>query len=248
MAKIKSPIVIVGTIGGINFYVDEGENIAREAGGGFNGDAIRNKPSMARVRENGSEFGHCASVKSTFIRALRPFVLKMRGRRLHSSLTSLFVQIKNNDPVSKRGERKVGLGLTTVDGFTMLMTYSHPERYSIEQVLGNRFLMDWDAICCHCADFQINGIQFPEYATHVGLLFGVVVMDFDALSTTTFLAEEFVLSQTATNQSISLSPIEPITGNGRRIGIMGLRFYQEVNGILTRLETKRGFGVVGVGN
>lgn len=248
MAKIKSPFKIVGTIDNINFYVDEGKNVARTAGGGFDGEAIRTKPSMVRVRENGSEFGHCASVKSTFLRALRPFILKMRGRRLHSGMTSMFVQIKNYDPVSKRGERKVGLGLTTLDGFNLLMTYSHPERYSIEQVLGNRFVMDWNDSSCHCANFQTNGIQFPEYATHVGLLFGVVVMDFDAISTNTFLAEEFVLSKTAANQAISLPPTEPITGSGRRIGVMGVRYYQEVNGILTKLETKRGFGVVGVAN
>tara|TARA_R110000850_G_scaffold199977_1_gene326163 strand:+ start:71774 stop:72520 length:747 start_codon:yes stop_codon:yes gene_type:complete len=244
MARVTGPFKITGTIDGMNFYQDGGENYARKAGGGFDGDAIKTKDSMVRVRENASEFGHCASVKSVFMRALHPYLSKLKGRKLHSSMTSLFVQIKNLDPVSDRGVRRVAQGLTTTDGRNLLLTYSYPERFTVDQVLGNRFVVDPVTHSCSCADFNVKGIGFPEYATHVGLLYGVVVMDFEGIQAKLFLAEAYYIAKNDASPSITLSPVTAPTGTGVRIAVMGVRFYQEVNGVMTKLEAKRGVGVL----
>lgn len=246
MARITGPFKITGTIAGINYYMDEGENRARKAGGGFNGEAIKTKDSMIRVRENASEFGHCAAVKSKFIRALNPYLFKLKGRKLHSAMTSLFVQIKNLDPISSRGMRTVSKGLTTTDGRNLLLTYSYPERFTFSNGLGNRFSVDMDSYICSCADFDVRNVPFPEFATHVGLLFSVVVMDFDAIKAHTFLAAEHYISRHEANHSIALHPVTSPNGDGVRIAVMGVRFYQEVNGVMTTLEAKRGVAVMGV--
>jgi hypothetical protein len=246
MARVTGPFKITGTIDGINFYQDGGVNYARKAGGGFDGDAIKNKDSMIRVRENASEFGHSAAVKSTFMRVLHPYLSKLKGRKLHSGMTSLFVQIKNFDPVSERGVRRVAQGLTTTDGRNLLLTYSYPERFTVDQVLGNRFDVDMTTHSCSCSDFDVSGISFPEFATHVGLLYGVVVMDFEAIEAQAFLAEEYFIAKNDSNHSIVLNPVNEPAGTGVRIAVMGVRFYQEVNGVMTKLEAKRGVGVVGV--
>ncbi len=246
MARVTGPFKITGTIGGINFYQDGDMNIGRNAGGGFDGDAIKNKDSMVRVRENASEFGHCAAVKSTFMRALHPYLSKLKGRKLHSLMTSMFVQIKNLDPISGRGVRRVSPGLTTTDGRNLLLTYSYPERFTVDQALGNRFVVDPVTHTCSCSDFDVNGIAFPEFATHVGLLYGVVVMDFDVLHARAFLAEEYYISKKDANPSIILNPVTAPSGDGVRIAVMGVRFYQEVNGVMTKLEAKRGVAVLGV--
>lgn len=246
MARVTGLFKITGTIGGMNFYQDGGENLVRNAGGGFNGDAIRTKDSMVRVRENASEFGHCASVKRVFNNALHPYLSKLKGRKLHSAMTSLFVQIKNFDPVSKRGERRVSQGLTTTDGHNLLLTYSYPERFTVDQVLGNRFSIDMTTHSCSCTDFDVSKIAFPEYATHVGLLYGVVVMDFEALQAKAFFAADYYIAKNDVNHSISLNPVAAPTGTGVRIAVMGVLFYQEVNGVMTKLEAKRGVAVLGV--
>lgn len=258
MARITGPFKITGTIGGMNFYQDGDKNIGRMAGGGFNGEAFKTKDSMERVRENASEFGHCAAVKSTFMRALHPYLSKLKGRKLHSAMTSMFVQIKNFDPVSARGVRRVAPGLTTTDGRNLLLTYSYPERFTVDYTLGNRFSVDMVTHTCSCTDFDVSGIAFPEFATHVGLLYGVVVMDFDTIEAHTFLAEEYYVSKNDANHSIVLNPVTPPSpftaslvtedeaGDGVRIAVMGVRFYQEVNGVMTKLEAKRGVGVLGV--
>jgi len=246
MARVTGPFKITGTIDDMNFYEDDGKNIARKAGGGFDGKAIKTKDSMVRVRENASEFGHCAAVKSRFMRALHPYLFRVKGRKLHSAMSSLFVQIKNFDPVSKRGERRVSHGLTTTDGRNLLLTYSYPERFTIDSTLGNRFVVDPVTHSCSCSDFDVSGIVFPEFATHVGLLYGVVVMDFDAIQAHTFLATEHYVSKKDANHSIVLNPLTPPSGDGARIAVMGVRFYQEVNGVMTKLEAKRGVAVLGV--
>ena len=66
MATQKGIVSLVGTVGGVNFYFRKGKAVARKAGGGFSGKAIKTKASMMRVRENNSEFGHCSSVKKSF--------------------------------------------------------------------------------------------------------------------------------------------------------------------------------------
>jgi len=246
MAKVTGPFKITGTIGGINFYKDGKDNIARTAGGGFTSEAVKTKESMERVRENASEFGHCAAVKSRFMRALHPYLFRVKGRKLHSAMSSLFVQIKNFDPVSRRGERMVGPGLTTTDGRNLLLTYSYPERFTIDYALGNRFVVDPVTQSCSCSDFDVSGIAFPEFATHVGLLYGVVVMDFDAIQAHTFLADEYYVSKKDANHSIVLNPVTSPSGEGVQIAVMGVRFYQEVNGVMTKLEAKRGVAVLGV--
>ena len=63
MAKQGGMFPLDGTLGGINFYKRKGKWVARRSGGGFNGKAIKTKDSMARVRENGSEFGITSRAK-----------------------------------------------------------------------------------------------------------------------------------------------------------------------------------------
>ena len=52
MATQKGIISLTGTLGDINFYFRKGKAVARKAGGGFNGKAIKTKPSMVWIREN----------------------------------------------------------------------------------------------------------------------------------------------------------------------------------------------------
>ncbi len=115
MARQKGILKLSGTIGNINFYVVDGIGYAREAGGGFNGEAIRTKKSMARVRENGSEFGRSSAVKKKMLQAFHPFVSK-RERGFHNRCVGLFLKLKDLDTVSKRGQRRVEKGLATARG------------------------------------------------------------------------------------------------------------------------------------
>jgi hypothetical protein len=246
MAKIKSSIIIKGTIDGITYYMLNGKYVARKAGGGFNSKDIKTKSSMVKVGENSTEFGHCSEVKSVFRKALNPYLKTIRVQRLHSDMVSMFTEIKKCDTVSERGTRTVDEGLKSLEGKAVLESYAYPDGYSVSEVLGNRFVMNWDTFHCVCPDFNTSYVTFPASATHVGLLFGVVAMDFTLLMSETFLAEEFFVSRTTATPSIDLTTLEVPAKIGRRIGVLGIRFYQEVNGTYHALEAKRGFAVLGM--
>jgi hypothetical protein len=246
MARIRSPFIITGTLGEINFYVDEGVNVARRAGGGFNGKDIKTKPEMGRVRENSREFGHCSEVKSIFMGALRPYFVGIRGRRIHYEMVSMFTQVKKQDAISSRGERTIEAGLASTEGLRVLSSYSYPKAYSLYGVLGCQFRVDWTRQHCTFPDFNPAVTVFPEEATHLGLRFGIVCMDFVQLGAHLFPAEEYFVPRKASPGPLTLALSSPVEGKGRRIGFLGVRFYQEVNGAYYMLEAGRGAAVVGV--
>jgi hypothetical protein len=246
MARIRSLFIIKGTLGEFNFYVDDGINVARRAGGGFNRKDIKTKPEMVRVRENNGEFGHSSKVKSVFMRALRPYFVGIRGRGIHNEMVSMFTQVKNQDVISKRGERHVEAGLASTEGLGVLSSYAYPKAYSLYGVLGCAFTIDWTQLQCTFPDFNPEVTVFPKSATHVGLQFGVVFMDFVQLEGQLFAAEEYFIPREASPQSLTLALPSPVDGKGRRVAILGVRFYQEVNGGYHLLEAGRGTAVVGV--
>src|SRR5690606_6194299 len=99
-----------------------GKQVARAAGGGFNGDAIRTKASMQRVRENGSEFGHCSKANKLFRRATHEFYEHYKFAGMHGHLMRLFTQLKDLDSISARGQRQVSVGVQTDAGNSLLQT------------------------------------------------------------------------------------------------------------------------------
>ncbi len=247
MARIRSPFIITGTLGEINFYVYDGINVARRAGGGFNRKDIKTRPEMRGVREINGEFTHCSKVKSVFMRALRPYFVGIRGKRIHCEMVGMFTRVKKRDAVSGRGERTIEAGLASADGLRELSSYSYPKAYSLYGVLGCRFTVDLAQEHCTFPDLDPALTVFPEGATHLGLRFGIVCMDFVALKAHLFPAEEHFVPRGAGPGPLTLALSSRVEGTGRRIAFLGVRFYQEVNGAYHMLEEGRGAAVVGVG-
>lgn len=146
MATQKGIIPLVGTIGGINFYFRKGKAVARRAGGGFNGKAIKSKPSMVRVRENNSEFGDCSRVKKAFRIALTPFLSRYKEGTLHGRMMQLFQGIKDCDTSSVRGSRKIGVGITTVAGFALFKKFQFTPKCDVSVVVPMNGI--YDAVAC----------------------------------------------------------------------------------------------------
>ncbi len=111
MAKQIGLLPISGTLDGVNFYLRKGVPVARKAGGGFDSRKIKSSPTMKRVRENGSEFGHCSRVKKVFKDGLFPFFKNYKNGDLHSNMMQLFLAIKDLDLISERGKRNLYSGL-----------------------------------------------------------------------------------------------------------------------------------------
>ncbi|WP_179008118.1 hypothetical protein [Winogradskyella forsetii] len=244
MAEQKGIIPLVGTLGGINFYYLNGKPIARKAGGGFNGNAIKTKASMQRVRENASEFGHCSEVNKAFRLALRPFYKGYTFTHFHSRLMGLFTGLKDLDTAHKRGERRVAEGIAHDDGLKLLQHFNYTPACNVRKVLPFAFAIDSSNFELTISNFDITQVGFVEGATHIALTYGVLDFDFNSLDSQLHLAPTMVMdaSYAASNVTLTLSSLP--SGIGTRLCVFGLRFYQEVDGALYVLNAKDGVGIV----
>ncbi|WP_434036329.1 hypothetical protein [Formosa sp. 4Alg 33] len=247
MAKQKGIIPIVGTLGGFNFYYLKGKPIVRVAGGGFNGKAIKTKASMQRVRENGSEFGHCSRVNKIFRQALHPFYAGYTFSHFHSRLMTLFTRIKTLDTTSARGARRVGIGVDTAVGVRELCDFEYTPDCRPHTVLPFPFSMDWGTYTLSISDVDVAQIPFISGATHVVVQFGVLDFDFETLNYQLHLADAVPVSKTFSDPLISMTPNTVPSGSGTLLAVCGVRYYQEVAGVLYELNRSEAVGIEVVG-
>lgn len=240
MAKVKTIVPIVGTINGINFYYRKGELIARRAGGGFNGKAIKKSPTMKRVREQNTEFANCSAVNREFKLALHPILGGYKDGTLHSRLMSLFLKIKTLDAVNARGERRVAEGLNTSFGIRLLKDFVFTPKRSV--LLPAQLNFDWATFTLQATNFDMKWVKFPAQAHFMEVTLQLVRFDFESLEFTSELGIPLNLTKDFTDDSFSLTTAEP-SGTGLLLAVVRVCFYQSVNGQSYLLS---GDGMLGV--
>lgn len=244
MAKQKGIIPLVGTIGGINFYYLNGKPVARMAGGGFNGKAIKTKASMQRVRENGSEFGHCSQVNKAFRAALLEFHKGYKFTYFHSRLMRLFTGLKVLDSLNKRGERLVAEGVSTTQGLALLKHFEYTPDCKVPALLPFDHGIDSATFALTFTGFDIKKVGFVTGATHIELTYGVLDFDFEHLNHELYLATPLVLNKSYSGHTVILAPNVGTPAIGTRLCVLAIRFYQEVDGKLYLLNAKNSVGIV----
>lgn len=243
MAKYKSLFTIIGTIWGINFYELLGKPVSRKAGGGFTREAIKTKASMIRVRENNSEFGHCSRLNKVFRQALRPFYVQHKFPLFHSRLMTLFTGLKALDPVNGRGQRLVYRGLELDEGKRSLVRFTYTPDCQPKNVLPFDFEMDWDTYTLAIPKFQMKQVSFIPGATHIALQFGVLDFNFKTMKYGLHLADSLVLAKDFAGDTLSFTVTDVPTGLGLELGVLGIRYYQDIDGELYLLKAKEGVGI-----
>ncbi|MCZ8090071.1 hypothetical protein [Flavobacterium sp.] len=243
MAKQVGIIPLVGTIDGVNFYMRKGKPVARKAGGGFTGKAIKNSATMERVRENNSEFGHCSRVKKLFKDSLFPFLGKQRNEELQGRLMKLFIGIKNADLVSERGQRKVGLGLQQADGKALLVGFCFTP-FCLPTDTG---FYDAASTTYTFSDFAPKSLKFLTGATHLELQLGVVVLDLEQMKASLFRSDAVRVAKNGAPQAVPLAAAVPNDASGFKIAVLHYRYLQDVNGAFYGFHEQNGFGLLVVG-
>ncbi len=224
MAKQKGIIPLSGTLDGINFYSRKGTPVARKAGGGFTGKAIKTSAKMVRVRENNSEFGHCSRVKKIFKDSLASFFLNYKDVALHGRMMQLFTALKDCDLVSERGKRRVDVGLSTQKGKGLLKSFSFTS-------MPFTFTTSYDTNTHSLTVAPNSTLLFPKGATHLEMHFGVVVFDFDLLKATLFKSNSAMLAKDGIGSGMPFELTANPTGNGLHFPILFCNYVQEVNGV-----------------
>lgn len=228
MARQKGIIPLIGTIGDLNFYFSKGKGYARQAGGGFNGEVIKTKDSMLRVRENATEFGAASTALKAFRRSLRPIFNPPKYKELHERLMRLFTQLKDLDLVSERGGRRVAKGIATAKGKYLLEHFVFLPNKVLEYVVSHA-QFDWSEQKLSFSSMDLSAVPLIKGSTHVALNLIVIDFDFEQI-TYTFQTSGTVLLDRGAIEAFTMQPNSVIAPQHTGIVALGLQFCEVFGG------------------
>ncbi|QAA80847.1 hypothetical protein EI546_03485 [Aequorivita sp. H23M31] len=236
MARQKGIIKLKGTIGDISFYKTTDGHLAREKGG-VEKDRIMSDPAFQRTRENGSEFGRAGKGGKLIRNAIRILLQNAKDKRVTSRLTKELVTVVKSDPMNERGQRTIQDGnLGLIKGFDFNI------RGKLGTTLFAPFLVAYDrATGDVTADLDafspIIRIAAPGGTTHFKLVMGAAELDFVNESFIVDMKDSGILHYTAPDIApLSLAGVLTPNSTLPVIVVLGVEFYQEVNGEMYPLK------------
>ncbi len=236
MARQKGIIKLKGSIGDITFYKTQDGYLAREKGG-VDGHRIATDPSFQRTRENGAEFGRAGKAGKLLRSSIRSLLFNASDSRVVGRLTKTMVKILQADTVSERGLRNVVLGdLGLLVGF----------EFNIRGKLGTTLFAPY-TVTINRVDtvlevkivsfVPVNMISAPRGTTHFKIVSGAMAIDFEEEFFDMVSAESDVLEWNAVAvPDLTLSNQFTEDNGYPLLFVLGIEFFQEVNGKLYSLK------------
>lgn len=230
MARQKGIIKLTGKIGDLSFYKSKDGFLAREKGG-VEAERIKNDPAFVRTRENGAEFGSSASSGKLLRDTIRTMMQNASDGRVTSRLTKVMTQIKNLDATSARGERNVGVGITTPEAKALLKGFNFNDKAILGSILFNSYSVNTGTgVITVSGLVPVNEINTPSGATHITLRGAWAKVDFANGETDLQATNAVNLPIDATSTDVILTPAGVPSGTGTDVYLLMLEFFQEVNG------------------
>ena len=236
MAKQTGIIKLKGTIGDISFYKSGDGHLAR-AKGGIDGKRIATDPAFQRTRENGSEFGRAGKGGKVVRNAIRVLLQNAKDKRVVSRLTTDLLKIVKTDTTNARGER------TIQDGdFGLIQNFDFNKNAKLGSTLFASHDVSYDRVT---GEVEINIPTFspairiagPTGTTHFKLVMGASDLDFVNETSTFESAETGILPyDNADTATIDLATTITSESTLPFIIVLGVEFYQEVNGQMYPLK------------
>ena len=236
MARQNGIIKLKGTIGGISFYKTSDGHLAREKGG-VDKSRIANDPAFQRTRENGAEFGAAGKGGKLVRSAIRILLQNAKDKRVVSRLTTDLLKIVKTDAVNERGLRTIQDGnMSLFQGFEfntngkLGSTLFAPAVNAFDRVAGEAAVS--------IAPFSAKKrIAAPAGTTHFKVVTGVAELDF-AGETSTFESDETAILPYSNPNTAAIDLAAVVTANSTLpvIQVLGVEFYQEVNGQMYPLK------------
>lgn len=236
MAKVDGVIEINGTLKGITFYRTKYGIYAR-AKGGISKKRIQNDPAFVRTRENCSEFGHCAKMGQLLRKSVGGLQLLAKDSRVSSRLSKIMNQIKNLDVISVRGQRRVSIGLQTLEGKKMLKGFDFNDNALMSTVFRGNLSLDSTSGVVVLNDFSPRGqMALADGATHISLSTIISTVDFEqgVFNTSSSVKSNFGVG--APMETYTFAPSIVPNGTGIMFYFFLIEFFQEINGIQYSLK------------
>jgi hypothetical protein len=201
------------------------------------GDRIANDPAFQRTRENGAEFGRAGEAGKVLRTAIRAMLQNASNSRMVSRLTTEMVKVIQADVTSLRGQRNV------IDGEAELLEGFD---FNLNGKLGTTIYAPFSAVITRIsgdlvvtipAYVPINMIAAPGGATHYKIISAGVEIDFEQETFVTDSSESAIIAWDGT-ATTSLTLTNNVTAASTKplFLVLGVEFYQEVNGVKYSLK------------
>lgn len=236
MASQDGIFKIKGTLGGVTFYKSKDGYLAREKGG-IDKKRMAKDPAFKRTRENGQEFGRAGTYGKYLRNSFRPLLNNSSDKRVVSRLVKELMTIMKTDTVNIRGER------TPVAGsFDLLRGFE----FNSNGLLSNTLYVPYIAELNRTLGTAIvelpelvpeQMISAPSGTTHFKIVVGASEVDFTmGNSLTVYTSTSEILwnadLMAPLNLSLTITPasVAPL------VLLLGIEFYQEINGVYYMLN------------
>ena len=236
MAKQTGIIKLKGTIGGISFYKTTDGHLAREKGG-VDASRIANDPAFVRTRENGSEFGRAGKGGKVLRNSIRILLQNAKDKRVVSRLTKDLLAIIKTDTTNERGLR------TLTDGdMNLLLGFEFNLNGKLGTTLFTPYVSAFDRVAgeatLNLAPFSPTlRIAAPTGTTHFKVVMGIAELDF-ANEASVFENDETAILPYTAADTAAIALTAAVTANSTVdvVQVLGIEFYQEVNGQMYELK------------
>jgi hypothetical protein len=231
MARQKGILKLQGTLDDITFFKSKDGYMVRQKGG-VSAERIATDPAFQRTRENGAEFRTAGKAGKVLRSALRTMLLNAKDGRMVSRLTKEMMRVLHSDTSGARGSRTVSGGdISGLEGFDFNLnaqlstTLYAPFTANIDRATG--------ALSVALDSFTpAQRIAAPEGSTHFKLVSMAAEVDF---TTGTYATDASESSTMALDNAAAadLTLANTLTPNSTKdlFLLLGVQFYQEVNGI-----------------
>lgn len=250
MAKQESINEMKGTIGNLTFYkTKNGYKVRRKSS--ISKQTIMTSPRFLATRQNMAEFGNAGKAGKAFRNSIRPLLNSAKDSFMISRFLKVMRQIIATDTVNTRGNRIVAKGaITLLKGFN----------FNIESPLESNFTAPYVAsinrgtgiLKVDIPSFLPNTyLNAPAGATHFKIVTSSCEMDFQNQNGVTDNLETAPLA-CDNNLTAAISHVHNATAGSTLplFLLMGIHFYQKVNGIYYPLKSQasNSLGVIEVDN
>ena len=229
MATQTGILGLQGTVGGLVFA----KNGTVRQKPASNKAAFNSAASLARTRENASEFGRAASAGKLLRDSLRVLIAAASDSQMVSRLTQTMRSIIGLDDTNNRGERAIDkANIGELLGFN----------FNLGAGIGQSLFFQY-GIAANGANVTMTipalnpatDVVAPQGATHFELLYGTASLDFETgtYAVGTVAAPLGILALNspamANKALIAAFPAAP-AATDVVVGVVGINYYQQVNG------------------
>ncbi|MGL2964596.1 hypothetical protein ACSVH2_12310 [Flavobacterium sp. RSB2_4_14] len=161
MAKVIAPFKIVGTLNGLNFFMDQTDiNRVREKGKtGVSSEEFKRNPVFTKVKNHGKEFGRAAKKGQSFRGIALYFNKRAKDGSYSGRGNKLMFEIIEEDTTNPHGERTFETGIETPETRSFFIGFEGNILRPLKKVLKTNWT--WEE--------NKNTLTFPDLnpSTHI---------------------------------------------------------------------------------